>query len=114
MDTAITWKDWMTGRELDATERAQRGAFAVLDVIPGVKALTGGVQMMRSGSRLANVSDAPLTRCEKCPHTSGGYCQTWSNTNENGMVSLKTATHYRSPHKKASKDWTRSDKRQPP
>ncbi len=57
MSTAITGKDWVSGRELDTSERAARGTFALLDVLPGVKALSGGVQTMRTGSRLAGIGD---------------------------------------------------------
>ena len=34
-------KDWGTGRELDGNERAMRGAFALLDLIPAGKYLSG-------------------------------------------------------------------------
>ncbi|WP_246369282.1 hypothetical protein [Listeria rustica] len=39
LSSAATGKDWMTGREMDGTERATRGVFAVLDIIPGVKGI---------------------------------------------------------------------------
>ncbi|EUJ43737.1 polymorphic toxin type 15 domain-containing protein [Listeria rocourtiae] len=39
LSSAATGKDWMTGREMDGTERATRGAFALLDIIPGVKGI---------------------------------------------------------------------------
>ncbi|WP_240310297.1 HNH/ENDO VII family nuclease [Listeria goaensis] len=92
ISAAKTGKDWMTGRELDATERAQRGAFAVLDVIPGVKALTGGVQMMRSGSRLANVSDALLQGVKNVPTQVGDIAKLGQTQMRTRMASLKTAT----------------------
>ncbi|WP_240310375.1 HNH endonuclease [Listeria goaensis] len=92
ISAAKTGKDWMTGRELDATERAQRGAFAVLDVIPGVKALTGGVQMMRSGSRLANVSDALLQGVKNVPTQVSDITKIGQTQMRTRMASLKTAT----------------------
>ncbi|WP_271006975.1 pre-toxin TG domain-containing protein, partial [Listeria seeligeri] len=36
--SAITGKDWISGRELSNQERLLRGGFALLDIIPGVKA----------------------------------------------------------------------------
>lgn len=41
MYSATTGKDWGTGRELDNTERGMRGAFALLDLIPAGKYLSG-------------------------------------------------------------------------
>lgn len=41
MYSATTGKDWGTGRELDNTERGMRGAFALLDLIPAAKYLSG-------------------------------------------------------------------------
>ena len=41
MYSAATGKDWGTGRELDNTERGMRGAFALLDLIPAGKYLSG-------------------------------------------------------------------------
>ena len=37
LGSAISGKDWMTGRELDTGERWLRGAFSLLDIVPGVK-----------------------------------------------------------------------------
>ena len=39
MYSAVSGKDWGTGRELDNTERGMRGAFALLDLIPAGKYL---------------------------------------------------------------------------
>ena len=41
MYSAVSGKDWGTGRELDNTERGMRGAFALLDLIPAGKYLSG-------------------------------------------------------------------------
>ena len=41
MYSAATGKDWGTGRELDGNERALRGAFALFDLIPAGKYLSG-------------------------------------------------------------------------
>ena len=41
MYSAASGKDWRTGRELDGNERALRGAFALLDLIPAGKYLSG-------------------------------------------------------------------------
>ncbi|EHX3725388.1 ribonuclease YeeF family protein, partial [Listeria monocytogenes] len=40
--SAISGKDWVSGRELSAEERALRGGLALLDIVPGVKALSTG------------------------------------------------------------------------
>ncbi|WP_185427182.1 hypothetical protein [Paenilisteria weihenstephanensis] len=50
LSSAATGKDWMTGREMDGTERATRGAFALLDIIPGVKGLRAFSQATKAGS----------------------------------------------------------------
>ena len=41
MYSAASGKEWGTGRELDGNERAMRGAFALLDLIPAGKYLSG-------------------------------------------------------------------------
>ena len=41
MYSAVSGKDWGTGRELDGNERVMRGAFALLDLIPAGKYLSG-------------------------------------------------------------------------
>lgn len=48
--SAITGKDWISGRELDTTERWVRGAFAPLDIIPGVS----GIKRFSGSVRAAN------------------------------------------------------------
>ena len=37
LGSAVSGKDWMTERELDTGERWLRGAFSLLDIVPGVK-----------------------------------------------------------------------------
>ena len=44
MYSAASGKDWGTGRELDNTERGMRGAFALFDLIPAGKYLSGLVK----------------------------------------------------------------------
>ena len=39
LGSAVSGKDWMTGRELDTGERWLRGAFSLLDIVPGVKGI---------------------------------------------------------------------------
>ena len=39
LSSAVSGKDWMTGRELDTGERWLRGAFSLLDIVPGVKGI---------------------------------------------------------------------------
>lgn len=49
LSSAATGKDWLTGREMDGGERATRGAFALLDVIPGVKGIRAFSQATKAG-----------------------------------------------------------------
>lgn len=53
LSSAVSGKDWISGRELGTGERWFRGLLAPLDVIPGVSGLT----KFSSAVRLANVSD---------------------------------------------------------
>jgi hypothetical protein len=53
LSSAVSGKDWVSGRELGTGERWFRGLLAPLDVIPGVSGLT----KFSSAVRLANVSD---------------------------------------------------------
>ncbi|WP_244169927.1 MULTISPECIES: glycohydrolase toxin TNT-related protein [Listeria] len=64
---AIRGKDWLTGRELDTSERVIRGAFSILDIVPGVKAFSGGTQVIRSGTKLADLSDNLLQGVKSVP-----------------------------------------------
>ncbi|WP_185365880.1 hypothetical protein [Listeria booriae] len=49
LSSIATGKDWLTGREMDGGERATRGAFALLDVIPGVKGIRAFSQATKAG-----------------------------------------------------------------
>jgi predicted ribonuclease toxin of YeeF-YezG toxin-antitoxin module len=53
LSSAVSGKDWVSGRELGTGERWFRGLLAPLDIIPGVSGLT----KFSSAVRLANVSD---------------------------------------------------------
>ncbi|MFH5603565.1 hypothetical protein ACHI12_15050, partial [Listeria monocytogenes] len=48
------------GRELSAEERALRGGLALLDIVPGVKALSTGAKAASAGSKLVRVGDNVL------------------------------------------------------
>ncbi|WP_088824931.1 MULTISPECIES: hypothetical protein [Listeria] len=93
MGTAITGKDWMAGRELDATERAQRSPFAVLDVILIVRALLyrTSVQTMCSGSRLASVIRS-YKGGGNVPTQVGDIAKLGQTQMRTRMASLKTVT----------------------
>lgn len=57
--TAIVGKDWLTGRKLDNQERTIRGMFSALDLIPGLKAFTGGTNLWQAslkGSKMASMT----------------------------------------------------------
>nr|WP_270996059.1 pre-toxin TG domain-containing protein [Listeria seeligeri] len=55
--SAITGKDWISGRELSNQERLLRGGFALLDIIPGVKAFSSGAKIASTGSKMLRVGD---------------------------------------------------------
>ncbi|WP_270998143.1 glycohydrolase toxin TNT-related protein [Listeria seeligeri] len=55
--SAITGKDWISGRELSKQERLLRGGFALLDIIPGVKAFSSGAKIASAGSKMLRVGD---------------------------------------------------------
>ncbi|SDM25696.1 hypothetical protein [Sediminibacillus halophilus] len=50
LGTAVTGKDWASGRELGTGERWLRGALSPLDIVPGV----AGIKRFSSGVRTAN------------------------------------------------------------
>ncbi|MED6017540.1 hypothetical protein VZU59_03540, partial [Listeria monocytogenes] len=58
--SAISGKDWVSGRELSTEERALRGGLALLDIVPGVKALSTGAKAASAGSKLVRVGDNVL------------------------------------------------------
>ncbi|WP_260485234.1 hypothetical protein [Listeria booriae] len=49
LSSATSGKDWLTGREMDGGERTTRGAFALLDIIPGVKGIRAFSQATKAG-----------------------------------------------------------------
>ncbi|WP_411814762.1 pre-toxin TG domain-containing protein [Listeria ivanovii] len=55
--SAVTGKDWISGRELSDQERLLRGGFALLDIIPGVKAFSSGTKIASAGSKILRVGD---------------------------------------------------------
>ncbi|MBC1487402.1 ribonuclease YeeF family protein [Listeria seeligeri] len=55
--SAISGKDWISGRELSDQERLLRGGFALLDIIPGVKAFSSGTKIASAGSKILRVGD---------------------------------------------------------
>ncbi|MBK1966156.1 glycohydrolase toxin TNT-related protein [Listeria ivanovii] len=55
--SAISGKDWISGRELSDQERLLRGGFALLDIIPGVKAFSSGTKIASAGSKVLRVGD---------------------------------------------------------
>ncbi|WP_255387559.1 DNA/RNA non-specific endonuclease [Listeria sp. ILCC792] len=61
MSSAISGKDWVSGRELDAGERILRGGLSLLDIVPGVKALSSGTKAMTTGIRITGVADNVFT-----------------------------------------------------
>ncbi|SDZ50531.1 Predicted ribonuclease, toxin component of the YeeF-YezG toxin-antitoxin module [Evansella caseinilytica] len=50
LGTAVTGKDWVSGRELDTGERWLRGALAPLDIVPAAK----GIKSFSNAVRLGN------------------------------------------------------------
>ncbi|MHC5342743.1 hypothetical protein ACYRF8_14315, partial [Listeria welshimeri] len=57
ISSAVSGKDWFSGRELSTGERYTRAGFGVLDVIPGVKAFTTGAKAVGTGSKLLRLGD---------------------------------------------------------
>ncbi|MBC1417825.1 hypothetical protein HB849_02190 [Listeria fleischmannii] len=65
MSSAVSGKDWVSGRELDSGERVLRGGLSLLDIVPGVKALSSGAKAVTTGTRLAGLADNVLTSSAK-------------------------------------------------
>ncbi|MEL3959255.1 pre-toxin TG domain-containing protein [Caldifermentibacillus hisashii] len=53
LESAVTGKDWISGRELGTGERVFRGVLAPLDIVPGVS----GLSKFSSTVRLAHLGD---------------------------------------------------------
>ncbi|MBC2067875.1 hypothetical protein HCA67_08855 [Listeria booriae] len=119
LSSAATGKDWMTGREMDAGERATRGAFALLDIIPGVKGLhafstatkAGGVALdaVQAGSKLTLKQTAKqglsnldamgkqalresAERIRNVPKVLKDTANTVKNTAQEGLTTVKKVT----------------------
>ncbi|SDC84832.1 DNase/tRNase domain of colicin-like bacteriocin [Terribacillus halophilus] len=70
LGSAISGKDWASGRELDTSERVTRGILAPLDIIPVNRAVTGFSGSARTGSKLLGKGDAITLNTGK-PGTQG-------------------------------------------
>ncbi|WP_185400444.1 pre-toxin TG domain-containing protein [Listeria booriae] len=119
LSSAATGKDWLTGREMDAGERATRGAFALLDIIPGVKGLhafstatkAGGVALdaIQAGSKLTLKQTAKqglshldamgkqalresAERIRNVPKVLKDTANTVKNTAQEGLTTVKKVT----------------------
>ncbi len=90
MSAAVRGKDWLTGRELDTSERVMRGAFSLLDIVPGMKAFSGGTQALRSGSKLASLSDNVLKGMKKIPSKADDLIKLGKSKALTRINSLKT------------------------
>ncbi|MHC5251663.1 HNH endonuclease [Listeria kieliensis] len=90
MSAAVRGKDWLTGRELDTSERVMRGAFSLLDIVPGMKALSGGTQALRSGSKLASLSDNVLKGMKNIPSKADDLIKLGKSKALTRINSLKT------------------------
>ncbi|WP_246215577.1 hypothetical protein [Listeria valentina] len=90
MSAAVSGKDWLTGRELDTSERVMRGAFSLLDIVPGMKAFSGGTQALRSGSKLASLSDNVLKGMKNIPSKADDLIKLGKSKALTRINSLKT------------------------
>lgn len=86
--SAISGKDWVSGRELSAEERALRGGLALLDIVPGVKALSTGAKAASAGSKLVRVGDNVLAGSKNAAKLAKG-------TIDNGIQAGKQAMDLR-------------------
>ncbi|MBT0134744.1 hypothetical protein G4229_13860 [Listeria seeligeri] len=95
--SAITGKDWISGRELSNQERLLRGGFALLDIIPGVKAFSSGAKIASTGSKMLRVGDDLLGGGKLAIKNTGG-------TIDNGIQAGKRALDVRIPNVKKVTD----------
>ncbi|WP_435302588.1 polymorphic toxin type 15 domain-containing protein [Listeria monocytogenes] len=86
--SAISGKDWVSGRELSAEERALRGGLALIDIVPGVKALSTGAKAASAGSKLVRVGDNVLAGSKNAAKLAKG-------TIDNGIQAGKQAMDLR-------------------
>ncbi|MGJ8729586.1 HNH endonuclease, partial [Listeria aquatica] len=87
---AVSGKDWLTGREMDTSERVMRGAFSLLDIVPGMKAFSGGTQAIRSGTKLASLSDNLLHGVKSIPSKADDLIKLGKSKALTRINSLKT------------------------
>ncbi len=90
MSAALSGKDWLTGREMDTSERAMRGAFSLLDIVPGMKAFSGGTQAIRSSTKLASLSDKLLHGVKSIPSKADDFLKLGQKSALTRINSLKT------------------------
>ncbi|MBC1725041.1 ribonuclease YeeF family protein [Listeria seeligeri] len=99
--SAITGKDWISGRELSNQERLLRGGFALLDIIPGVKAFSSGAKIASTGSKMLRVGDDLLGGGKLAIKNAGKEFQ---GTIDNGIQAGKKALDVRIPNVKKVTD----------
>ncbi|MBF2664246.1 glycohydrolase toxin TNT-related protein [Listeria seeligeri] len=99
--SAITGKDWISGRELSKQERLLRGGFALLDIIPGVKAFSSGAKIASTGSKMLRVGDDLLGGGKLAIKNTGKQFQ---GTIDNGIQAGKKALDVRIPNVKKATD----------
>ncbi|MBC1583027.1 hypothetical protein HCA33_03960 [Listeria seeligeri] len=99
--SAITGKDWISGRELSKQERLLRGGFALLDIIPGVKAFSSGAKIASTGSKMLRVGDDLLGGGKLAIKNAGKEFQ---GTIDNGIQAGKRALDVRIPNVKKVTD----------
>ncbi|MBF2510280.1 glycohydrolase toxin TNT-related protein [Listeria seeligeri] len=99
--SAITGKDWISGRELSKQERLLRGGFALLDIIPGVKAFSSGAKIASTGSKMLRVGDDLLSGGKLAIKNTGKQFQ---GTIDNGIQAGKKALDVRIPNVKKVTD----------
>ncbi|WP_271000255.1 glycohydrolase toxin TNT-related protein, partial [Listeria seeligeri] len=96
-----TGKDWISGRELSKQERLLRGGFALLDIIPGVKAFSSGAKIASTGSKMLRVGDDLLGGGKLAIKNAGKQFQ---GTIDNGIQAGKKALDVRIPNVKKVTD----------
>ncbi|EOC2142022.1 HNH endonuclease [Listeria monocytogenes] len=86
--SAISGKDWVSGRELSTEERVLRGGLSLLDIVPGVKAFSTGAKAASTGSKLVRVGDNVLAGSKNAAKLAKG-------TIDNGIQAGKQAMDLR-------------------
>lgn len=86
--SAISGKDWVSGRELSTEERVLRGGLSLLDIVPGVKAFSTGAKAASAGSKLIRVGDNVLAGSKNAAKLAKG-------TIDNGIQAGKQAMDLR-------------------